>query len=505
MSLEEARLHARRPRGVVLLERVRVPLVVVVVAAASSTTGGSASTERRPRDERHRGVGGVVQRRVGAPRGAPRLERRRDRGAHPFDRTLTLAAARRRRGSIEHRPAAVPRVVVVLRAPARERKRIRRPGGGPEPRRREGARQPRVPNPTRSRRRASAATPRARAPPRFRFVVPASVGLRTKKRLFFLAERERGRDEAPGDRAGTERGEDHPDEAPERARQRPRVRERARGRGHRSGSIPQVVVHRERREGPRGTPGSPPRKSMKKRTRRRRRRVRRFLRDVERGVKRVLPRQHRREVRARARAPARLRPTPRPPAPAPAPRRCRWGRPRPRAAELELGPLGLTLGLAAGPPAAAVGILAIIVPGILVFLRALAQRRPERRRRRREERVPDPSPGIARGRREGPGTRRRPRLHRAREPRGHVGGDQRARHLREVVGVERGHQRVPERRGERDRGRVLRVRGRVVGVVPTRRSFFWVPPRETYALGSGDPASRLGTAFGFAPPHQRLR
>lgn len=244
---------------------------------------------------------------------------------------------------------------------------------------------------------------------------------------------------------------------------------------------------------------------MKKRTRRRRRRVRRFLRDVERGVKRVLPRQHRREFRARARAPARLRPTPRPPAPAPAPRRCRWGRPRPRAAELELGPLGLTLGLAAGPPAAAVGILAIIVPGILVFLRALAHRRPERRRRRREERVPDPSPGIPRGRREGPGTRRRARLHRAREPRGHLGGGQRARHLREVVGVERGHQRVPERRGERDRGRVLRVRGRVVGVVPTRRSFFWVVPRETYALGSGDPSSRLGTAFGFAPPHHRLR
>ena len=234
MPLEEARLHARRPRGVVLLERVRVPLVVVVVAAASSsTTGGSPSTERRPHDERHRGVGGVVRRRVGAPRGAPRLERRRDRGAHPLDRTLTLAAARRRRGSIEHRPAAVPRVVVLPRAPARERKRIRRPGGGPEPRRREGARQPRVPNPTRSR-VASAATPRARAPPPFRFaaaapparfVVPASVRLRTKKRLFFLAERERGRDEAPGDRAGTERGEDHPDEAPERARQRPGVRE----------------------------------------------------------------------------------------------------------------------------------------------------------------------------------------------------------------------------------------------------------------------------------------
>ena len=260
------------------------------------------------------------------------------------------------------------------------------------------------------------------------------------------------------------------------------------------GSIPQVVVHRERREGPRGTPGSPPRKSMKKRTWRRRRRVRRFLRDVERGVKRVLPRQHRREVRARARAPARLRLTPRPPAPAPVPRRCRGRRPRPRAAELELG---LGLGLAVGPvrsrsrsSSRGSSSSSARSPGAVPSAAAAAAGNAS----------PIRPPGSA-GTTRGPGTRRRARLYRAREPRGHLGGGQRARHLREVVGVERGHQRVPERRGERDRGRVLRVRGRAV-VVPTRKSFFF-PPRET-ELGPVDPASRLGTAFIASAPG-RLR
>ena len=146
--------------------RVQVPLVVVVVAAASSsTTGGSAPTERRPRDERHRGVGGVVQRRVGAPAVPPAVERRRDRGAHGVPRS-------------DPDPRGGAETTGFDRTP---------PGGGPEGRRRPPRPHARTKTHLASRGRPRTAPPRGRTPtarPEPDALAPTGLGRHPRARAF---------------------------------------------------------------------------------------------------------------------------------------------------------------------------------------------------------------------------------------------------------------------------------------------------------------------------------